>query len=280
MGLFTTLAEAQIHKQRAFITGHAFKRIADYVIDSNSCNFNPQTVPEKSIIFVKTDFVPFFFQQVFPRLKNPVILITHNSDYSAPGRFASYLDDPKIIMWFGQNKDIHYHPKFMGIPIGIANSEWAHGNQTVFNNVLDLLETTPFNRTEKLYINFSPGTNPDRRTVLNLLKDNPFAFRASTKPIGIYLQEMAHFKYVISPFGNGLDCHRTWEALYMGCIPVVTASTLDSLYEDLPVIILNTWQDLSFDDLQEKYLHPSKNFVNKEKMFMDYWIRTIMNFKK
>jgi hypothetical protein len=267
-------------KQRAFITGHAFKALADYVIESNSCNFSPQTIPEKSIIFVKTDFVPFFFEQIFPRLKNPIILITHNSDYSAPGKFASYLENPKIIMWFGQNKDIYYHPKFMGIPIGIANSEWPHGNQAVFNRILDSLETTSLQRIEKAYINFSSSTNPDRRTVLNLVKDKPFSFVATPKSIGAYLQEMSHFKYVISPFGNGLDCHRTWEALYTGCIPIVTTSTLDSLYEELPVIIFNTWKDLSFEKLQEKYLDLSKLVINDKKIYMDYWTKVITNFKR
>lgn len=180
-------------------------------------------------------------------------------------------------MWFGQNKDITCHPKFTGIPIGIANIEWPHGNQAVFNAVLDTLEANPLSKREQVYINFSPSTNPQRQVVFNLLKDKSFSFIASNKSIGSYLQEMAHFRYVISPFGNGLDCHRTWEALYMGCIPVVTTSTLDSLYEDLPVIILKDWLEISLERLQEKSKHLS---FNKEKIYMDYWINAIMSLKQ
>jgi tRNA U38,U39,U40 pseudouridine synthase TruA len=33
------------------------------------------------------------------------------------------------------------------------------------------------------------------------------------------------FAFVISPPGHGLDCHRTWEALALGCIPITLAPT-------------------------------------------------------
>ena len=41
---------------------------------------------------------------------------------------------------------------------------------------------------------------------------------------------MAAYQYIVSPRGNGLDCHRFWEAQYLGVIPIVEHSTLDSLY--------------------------------------------------
>lgn len=33
------------------------------------------------------------------------------------------------------------------------------------------------------------------------------------------------YSFVISPPGHGLDCHRTWEALALGCIPITLAPT-------------------------------------------------------
>ena len=38
--------------------------------------------------------------------------------------------------------------------------------------------------------------------------------------------------------GNGLDTHRTWEALLMGAMPVTVHTTLDRLFEGLPVIVI------------------------------------------
>ena len=38
-----------------------------------------------------------------------------------------------------------------------------------------------------------------------------------------YRQLLLRSKYVLSPPGNGPDCHRTWESIYLGAIPIVLA---------------------------------------------------------
>jgi len=65
------------------------------------------------------------------------------------------------------------------------------------------------------------------------------------------------YKYGISPHGNGLDCHRTWEMLYFGMIPVVKTSSLDVLYDGLPVVILERWEQLR--DLVERESSESRS---------------------
>jgi hypothetical protein len=56
----------------------------------------------------------------------------------------------------------------------------------------------------------------------------------------------------LSPRGNGIDCHRTWEALYLDIIPIVWHSTLDSLYENLPIIIINDLNEINEEFLRKK----------------------------
>ena len=55
---------------------------------------------------------------------------------------------------------------------------------------------------------------------------------------------MIKYKWIISPHGNGLDCHRTYEAIALGCIPIVKTSTLDILYKDMPIIIVDNWSQI------------------------------------
>lgn len=50
---------------------------------------------------------------------------------------------------------------------------------------------------------------------------------------------------MISPHGHGLDCHRTYEALCLGCIPIVKTSPLDGLYRNMPILIVTSWRDLN-----------------------------------
>ena len=38
------------------------------------------------------------------------------------------------------------------------------------------------------------------------------------------------FKFGVSPRGNGLDTHRTWEMLFFGMVPIVLSSSLNRLF--------------------------------------------------
>jgi hypothetical protein len=86
---------------------------------------------------------------------------------------------------------------------------------------------------------------------------------------------MATFKFVISPFGTGLDCYRTWEALALGCIPIVQTSPLDCLYEGLPVLIVDEWSQVTEAFLNQKYEQMRQQQYNLDALSIDYWIRLI-----
>ena len=76
------------------------------------------------------------------------------------------------------------------------------------------------------------------------------------------------YKFIISPHGNGLDCHRTYEAMCLGCIPIVKSSSLDLLYKDMPVIILKKWDDINIDLLLKK--SEQINTISREKLTLKY----------
>ena len=40
-------------------------------------------------------------------------------------------------------------------------------------------------------------------------------------PFQDYLEELGRHHYVLSPPGKGYDCTRTWEAVAMGCVPLI-----------------------------------------------------------
>jgi hypothetical protein len=67
---------------------------------------------------------------------------------------------------------------------------------------------------------------------------------------------IAGHPFVASPPGNGLQAHRTWEALIGGSIPIVLRSggvpgrplphhAMDQLYAGLPVLLVGDWSELS-----------------------------------
>ncbi len=275
------MASHTLAQQRRYIAGNNFRDCADYKVEGASGSFSPETVAAGSIIYIEVDYVGYFFQHIFPRIQHPIILISHNGDMPAPGAYKSYLDDSRIIKWFGQNCDTKTHPKFHPIPIGLANAKWKHGNTHIFDKVLDSLSIRKdLKQMPKLYVNISPETNPVRKKLYHALKKQPFVTLAPRRELAPYLIEMAQHRYTLSPFGNGLDCHRTWEALLVGSIPVVKTSTLDPLYEGLPVIILQDWNEISPASLEKKYNEICTKTYAIEKLFMDYWSSLIQNCKQ
>ena len=86
--------------------------------------------------------------------------------------------------------------------------------------------------------------------------------------------------FVLSPHGNGLDCHRTWEALCLGCIPIVKTSPLDSMYNELPVLIVNDWNDITIELLQKTVDEYKGREFRYEKLTLKYWMDMIKSHSR
>ena len=78
--------------------------------------------------------------------------------------------------------------------------------------------------------------------------------------------------YELSSSGNGLDCHRTYEAIILNTISIVRSNTLDPIYKehDLPVVIVDEWSNVT----QDKYGNRTK-----DKMKINYWKELINSMK-
>ncbi|CAJ1945079.1 unnamed protein product [Cylindrotheca closterium] len=88
-----------------------------------------------------------------------------------------------------------------------------------------------------------------------------------------YFGELKKHRFLISPPGNGLDTHSTWEALLCGCVPIVPHSALDPVYEDLPVWLVNSWDEVTDASVKEKeeYFKKNANTYKWEKLYRSYW---------
>jgi hypothetical protein len=85
------------------------------------------------------------------------------------------------------------------------------------------------------------------------------------------LRHQMEYAFVISPFGCGLDCHRTWEALILGCIPIIAHSGLDPLFEGLPVLLVDKWSDVCEGLLDSTILEFQNRKFNFDKLKLRYW---------
>jgi len=205
--------------------------------------------PKNNIFFIKTDYINEFATAILPKINYKFILLTHDSDFSIPGN-TNILENPFLIKWFGMN--VHsLHPKLQAMPIGMANEVWPHGNKQTMVKIIN--ENNQ--KTNLVYCNFDPNTNPEQRyNAMKKLRQLPFIdFDFVKHDYESYLRKVSTYKYIISPPGNSVDCHRIWESMYLKTIPICLKSIPLHYFKSEPILFLDDWGQLSRDLIDEKY---------------------------
>jgi len=130
-------------------------------------------------------------------------------------------------------------------PIGIS---WAWSNtndKSVYGPHDQLLFVAIRDNTDRGRRGAAPV---NRGTIVRALASAGFPNR--NLPGHEYAAEMPKHKFVASPEGNGVDCHRTYEALMAGCVPILEANPKTLVkYAGLPVL----WT-LDFTEVTPAYL--------------------------
>lgn len=249
----------------------------------NATPFNPEDVQPGNTIFITDPGIAKFLREVHPKIKNPYILVT----YFSPNRTeAEYVNDPKLIAWFGlatNHYDIDLFDKFILVPLGIYRDQNIFNNRKQFYNIFEELRKS--HKPKLLYMNFSIHTGRGaeteyRKNIYNHFKSKSFCTVGKPKQFTDYIQESAQHKFVLSPWGDMYDCYRHWEALLTGSIPIVETSPLDGLFEGLPVLIVNSFSEVTEEFLLRKYDEIKNKTYNFEKLYMKYWVDKINKTKE
>ena len=124
--------------------------------------------------------------------------------------------------------------------------------------------------------NFRLGTNKERDKILNYYNDKEWATEGKGRQFE-YLREMYHHKFVISPESNCADSHRTWEAIYLGAIPIVQKTSGMSWFQDLPILQVDDMCSLTKEYLEDKYEEMMSKEYNLDKLKISYWLNKIQN---
>jgi hypothetical protein len=224
----------------------------------------------------------------------------------------------------------NYHPKLHALPIGVRSD--------YLQEVVAIRSKEPKPLKCLAFVGFN-ADNPVRKQVLELVTQNWTSFvhvmstsylskhcpennrsvhghrhRSNSRVSGTendpdrmnYLSVLGQCAFTISAPGNGWDCYRTWEALYMGSIPILLRSQtpslqnarsepimsniplvpspaghrdsgnramapVDHIYSDLPVLFVDDYAELSESMLRQAYTAMAKKTYNLEKLRSSWW---------
>jgi hypothetical protein len=229
-------------------------------------NFNFDNFDNPSLVYVNSSLInntkpKLLESKLYEKLnkfKNPFDLILHNSDDSFDDIHLKYFDIKNIKRIFTQNINTN-HKKLFPLPIGLANSMWDFGDIEYFSSHLDNLPE----QHKFIYFNFTVngGARDEYR---------PQCYKAAIEK-GIelspgykfdkYVKELARYRYCLSPEGNGIDCHRMWECLYLKVVPICHRNILTEYFSKLfPIILVDDWNDLDLEYLDKDYKPDWSNY--------------------
>lgn len=208
-------------------------------------------------VFVPTLALPRFVRRVLPAVapSRRMVLISGLAD-AAPGAtlraadstgalLATLLSDSRVLRWHAENLDV-VDPKARALPIGIdlhtlawkaaARPHWGPACSPEVQ-VLELARAAaaaaaPGGRSHadhRCYVHWG-YVSPLRAAVSAALRECAAASidpsPPGTVPRADLWRRMASFRWVASVAGAGVDCHRTWEAIALGCGVVVQDCSL------------------------------------------------------
>lgn len=274
--------------------------VISYSYKNGSDNYNYKKEIDKAleiktrpIIFLKTDLIEKYIDLLLNFPSQYILIMASNDDHCVPYLYYPcrnnvlkkkadlLIESNNLINLYCKNPCIK-HDKIFPLPIGpkwqwkttqffgeskekhikIYNELCSDPKQSLLNK-----STTDIN-DNLLYFNFSKNTTNAplfsshrgiRNNIYNIfIKD--FKYNSNTG-FEEYMKILKKYKFSISPPGRGIDAHRTWESLMVGTIPIISETTLNKVFEKLPVIILkdDEWSNITVDYLKIKYNEIIKN---------------------
>ncbi|OUX37944.1 MAG: hypothetical protein CBE33_02080 [Candidatus Pelagibacter sp. TMED273] len=254
-----------------YLSGDTLRNFAKYIYDETT-KFDPKDVKENEIIFLKTDFIQEFFEEVEHNIKNKYFLITHNSDLEINKDNLPDIGE-NIIRWYAQNLNFVSNEKIKPIPIGIENFRYLRSGL-----IKNFKNNKNIEKNDTIFSGFNIETNKNERSKLLEISKNLDSIEVLEKSnLNEYLKTLSRNKFALCPSGQGLDTHRVWESLIFDTVPILLKNNFSYNFQKIgiPLLLLDSWdnlEDISKDQLNDIYRKIKGNQSLSKFCKFNYWI--------
>jgi len=250
-----------------YISGLYFSKISNWnLCPRYQIKFEPENIKENDLVFITIEY----FNDFVLKLKNSkpaskFRVISHNCDESFTDNHYDQISEYVTQVYAINN----LCSRAITIPIGFRDTTI----DTLIDTPTDLLKNI------LLYMNFQIYTNETARNeCYKTFEKYSWVTNEKLLKLDDYYKRLSESKYVLSPEGTGIDCHRIYEAIYLNSIPIIKSGSMDNYFKKLPVIIINNWIDITEDFLKNeynKYYYNLQNWKlnNKDWLDSNFWLK-------
>jgi len=219
-------------------------------------------------IYVHATALEHFTRGALGRINSPFVLVSGDSvpDVSRERLGNAVIDKilshPHLLRWYVQNLGFE-HPKAAPMPLGLdyhtisqnRRPEWGPGASARAQedqlHSIRLLSRPLSERRVQGYCNWHFAIkNGDRTAVVKSLPKAACFYEPDRVQRTESWRRNSEYLFAISPRGVGMDCHRTWEAILLGAVPVIPDLPINRLFETLPVVVVQDWATVTPGFLQ------------------------------
>mmetsp|Transcript_22720 Transcript_22720/g.34361 ORF Transcript_22720/g.34361 Transcript_22720/m.34361 type:complete len:438 (+) Transcript_22720:33-1346(+) len=260
-----------------------YKNIPGYAKKKLSHPDEAAKMKDNDTIFVNYLNIGQFTREFLPRIETSFVLITTTNMSARIATMEQYAkpvapnitSHPHLLRWFATNIDentggYHYHHLVSPFPRGLKDEQgkaafrnplpyyreaflrsWYHQNETEFQA----------KKKRFIFSGFISNTNANRTNITST--NNMLRYPK-------YLQRIIQSKYVISPAGIHPDCHRHYEAIGLGAVPITDIDPyLYSHLKEGPIIYnTSTWNQTELKSI----LGMKPISVKRTMIFEEYWV--------
>lgn len=266
---------------------------------------------EGNLFWLRTDELDAFVEQVLPHLRRRIVLVTSEADYApllhAPAAARRLLESDRVAHWYCAQTDIPATvAKHTALPLGLPypyrndihfgarwldlSSHWIrHYQPELFDvQVAELVrQRKPLMARKPVAFadfslnnssQFAPWGETRGQIAQKLAGNDAVQFLPGRVDQFSLYRLYAEHAFVLSPFGRGRDCYRTWEALLMGAIPIVKTSPLDAAFDGFPVVLIRDWSEVTADNLSHWQAQHARAWDDggvDRRLTLSYWVDQI-----
>ena len=284
---------AELHAERypsfPFISPDTFRAMADIVIEGATL-IRRAKMSDRSIVYFELAEITGnesalsdspalqLLHHVLSELPSPPVVVMSHGDLLPKRALLQEIGDRSAKV-FAVNL-VEETKKLRAIPLGLENFSLNRNGRLKDFSVSRHQAGVPA-KTNDVFAAFEPDNNPEvREPLIRLLKDSRIGWNQRRVSAQEFRRAVWESHFVISPPGRGLDCHRTWESIYLGAVPVVLKTALaPSLVSQLPILAVDSYDQflkLTSQEMSELYSQVKER--SSESAFMPYWCEAILRF--
>jgi hypothetical protein len=183
-------------------------------------------------------------------------------------------DFPCVKYWFAINCESS-RENVEAMPFGqsIGSTQRTMSSIEEINKLLATEKTID----NDIFVCFSDN-DADRASAKKILREKSFATVSNNLPMGKFFSNIYHHNFMVSPRGNGIDCCRTWETIYLKSYPIVRRHAVYNHFADMPIAFVDDWNEIS----PEWIAGQKRALANRspERAYLEYWLKRIAEAKK